>query len=465
MSGYQSAGEFLYDLQRFSENPNIRFPYTYFVDNEPTKYFEAVKEPSDTKTTLPPIDGEIPEDQLEPEPSKTIKVLTITAICVAAVLLIAGILWLTGAFGGGDSIPCPNFIGLNYAEEIENNPEYDMYEFVIDSYESSEEYEAGVVCDQIPEAGTKIKNYTITLVISTGMADGEMIVVPDIYNLDLTAARETLRLNGITNFDTFDEPSETVEAGKIIRTDPEIGEEISSTEKLKIYISTGSEVELQKMPSIINMKKEDALKQLEKFGFTIGKTEEIDSTLPKGVVIEQSIDAGTEAEVGTAVDIVVSNGNVPPTSVTVSFNLPNVTNTSGYMQVYINNVEDSSKAATVRLTGSRQSVSLTGNSSSCSVIVTIDDQTYYTATVNFQTGSVSNEKTYNYVVRKAVDNVMGQTEAEAKSRLESSGFNVSVERVPNDSEAGKVFSQTPGSGETADVGSTVTIYVSTGPAE
>ena len=297
------------------------------------------------------------------------------------------------------------------------------------------------------------------------MSDGEMIEVPDIYNQDLTTARELLKQSGITNFDTFDEASETVEAGKIIRTDPEIGSEISSTEKLKIYISTGSEVELKKMPSIINMSKDDAVKQLEKFGFTIGKTTEADSTLPKGYVIEQSIDEGTEVEVGTAVDVVVSNGKAPTSSVTITFTLPNVTNTSGYMQVYIDNVEDSSKAATVRLTGNKQSISLTGNSASCFVIVTIDDQTYYTATVNFRDGTVSNVKTYNFVAKKAVDNVLGQTESEATSTLESSGFKVVVERVPSDSEKGKVISQTPGSGEYIEVGSTVTITVSNGPAE
>ena len=37
---YQSAAEMLLDLDEFKRNPNIKFNYAWFVDNEPTKYIE-----------------------------------------------------------------------------------------------------------------------------------------------------------------------------------------------------------------------------------------------------------------------------------------------------------------------------------------------------------------------------------------------------------------------------------------
>ena len=37
---YQSAAEMILDLEEFKRNPSIRFDYSYFVDNEPTKFVD-----------------------------------------------------------------------------------------------------------------------------------------------------------------------------------------------------------------------------------------------------------------------------------------------------------------------------------------------------------------------------------------------------------------------------------------
>ena len=34
---YQSAAEMILDLEEFKRNPSIKFDYSYFVDNEPTR--------------------------------------------------------------------------------------------------------------------------------------------------------------------------------------------------------------------------------------------------------------------------------------------------------------------------------------------------------------------------------------------------------------------------------------------
>ena len=67
--------------------------------------------------------------------------------------------------------------------------------------------------------------------------------------------------------------------------------------------------------------------------------------------------------------------------------------------------------------------------------------------------------------QEVIPNVEGDDESTARSRLEAAGFVVSSQTSNSDTVAeGHVIYTTPGVGETADVGSTVTIYVSSGPA-
>ncbi|MFN2588536.1 MAG: Stk1 family PASTA domain-containing Ser/Thr kinase [Actinomycetota bacterium] len=62
-----------------------------------------------------------------------------------------------------------------------------------------------------------------------------------------------------------------------------------------------------------------------------------------------------------------------------------------------------------------------------------------------------------------VPNVVRLTEERAVERLESEGFEVEVEEGPSKRPEGQVFRQDPEGGDEADEGSTVTIFVSTGP--
>lgn len=66
----------------------------------------------------------------------------------------------------------------------------------------------------------------------------------------------------------------------------------------------------------------------------------------------------------------------------------------------------------------------------------------------------------------AVPDVTGQTRADARAALESVGFVVKVvERSDATVASGKVIDQSPTGGVTARAGSTVTVFVSTGPAQ
>ncbi|HEV2768950.1 MAG TPA: PASTA domain-containing protein [Solirubrobacteraceae bacterium] len=63
----------------------------------------------------------------------------------------------------------------------------------------------------------------------------------------------------------------------------------------------------------------------------------------------------------------------------------------------------------------------------------------------------------------AVPSVVGDLRAQATSELQAAGFQVGVQEAPSDSEPGTVIDQTPGGGERAATGSTVTITVAGEP--
>ena len=64
-----------------------------------------------------------------------------------------------------------------------------------------------------------------------------------------------------------------------------------------------------------------------------------------------------------------------------------------------------------------------------------------------------------------VPKVVGLEENEATEKLEARGFEVEVDERPSKKEEGIVVAQDPAQGEEADEGSTVTIFVSTGPRQ
>ena len=79
-------------------------------------------------------------------------------------------------------------------------------------------------------------------------------------------------------------------------------------------------------------------------------------------------------------------------------------------------------------------------------------------------GSPVNLKVSRGAERKAVPNVLGQTQDEASKALQDAGFEVKAVDTPSsDVEEGRVIQQAPGAGVEAEVGSTVEIYVSSGP--
>jgi serine/threonine-protein kinase len=105
------------------------------------------------------------------------------------------------------------------------------------------------------------------------------------------------------------EPSDTVEEGVVIRTDPPAGTKIPSLSTVEVYVSSGKQE--TSVPFLEGMSEAEAKKALEDAGLVLGGITPANSaTIAKGAVIESSPKANSKVEEGTVVKLLVSDGQV-----------------------------------------------------------------------------------------------------------------------------------------------------------
>ncbi len=309
---YQSAAEMLCDLEQFRKEPDTVFEYSYFVDNSPTKFVGGMggNVPSSTPASEAPKYVYRQEEQ-KSEKSAVIPVLTGIAVALLAAVIIVGVIFLPKLFTStGKEYKCPNFIGKTEAE-AKSDKDADKFEIEI-KREASDKYDAGIVFEQLPKPGKKLKKgEKITLTVSSGV---NSVKIPNLYDKDLGYAKNELKRLGFTDIDERDEENDDVEAGRVIRTDPATGESVPEGSPIIIYVSSGKPVEYKPVPDLVKYEKSERVKVLEELGLVpkpnVRPLTSSDIFVKKGFVTSQKIAKGEKVPVGTEIEFDVSNGTV-----------------------------------------------------------------------------------------------------------------------------------------------------------
>lgn len=131
--------------------------------------------------------------------------------------------------------------------------------------------------------------------------------VPDVTGLAEEEARLQLQETGF-RVAPVSEPSETVRAGLVIRTEPRAGLETEEGAVISIVASSGPS--LATVPNVVGSTQQRAATQLRGQGFAL-EVETANSEAGVGEVISQSPPAGTDAPPGTVITLTVSIGPVP----------------------------------------------------------------------------------------------------------------------------------------------------------
>ena len=102
---------------------------------------------------------------------------------------------------------------------------------------------------------------------------------------------------------------DTVKAGKVIKTSPDVATEQPKGTIVYMSVSKGPEVKMTTVPSVTNSTRENAEVAIKNAGLAIGNiTESYSDTIAKGNVISQSIEAKVSVEEGVTIDLVISKG-------------------------------------------------------------------------------------------------------------------------------------------------------------
>ena len=299
---YQSSAEMLCDLVQFRKDPAKTFDYSYFVDNAPTRFVGTINEPQ--------IETEQYDDEEEKAKSNIIPILLGISATLIVALVVLAIIFIPRLFSStGEEIVCPKFIGQTI-QDIKSNEEYLTNFDFEEEWDENAEYPQYVVFEQSETAGKKLKkDAKITLYISMGPVTKK---VPDVIGKSESAAISELKSAGFKTVVT-EMADEDVEAGLVIKTDPQRTETVAEGAEITVYVSTGKPTKNVKVPDVVGMTKEAAEKNLKDKGL-VPQIEEVDISLddkfyPTGYVVNQEPqNSSDEVPEGTTVKIEVCKG-------------------------------------------------------------------------------------------------------------------------------------------------------------
>ena len=147
----------------------------------------------------------------------------------------------------------------------------------------------------------------VIVAFATGLIGGREIEAPDFTNMTLEEAQNAAEEYDLKIREGDEVISEDVEKGRIVSQDPAAGETVKTGSAITVNISIG--LGDGSVPDVVGMDEEDAREALEAAGFEVGEVTTDESDEDEGTVIRQSQGGGEQAEKGTTVDIVVSDGS------------------------------------------------------------------------------------------------------------------------------------------------------------
>ncbi|MGH9004223.1 MAG: PASTA domain-containing protein, partial [Acidimicrobiia bacterium] len=296
---YPSADDLRADLARFrrGEQPNA----------VPGLVVQAVPVSGTEPTTVTPkaVDHTRVGTAVAPAPPpKKRSAWPFVLVLVALLGVLAGLGYLLAdqlQGDGGGSVTVDEYVGLTL-DEARLLIERDGLE-VDPKFEISDDHDADEVFRQDPDPGTKLDpGDTVTLTVSQGRGKA---AIPDVSGQTLDEAEKTLEDAG---FETRirQEASDSIEKGKVIRTEPAAAGQAERGSEVTIFVSTGQE--LVAVPDVAEQSAVSASNQLGAAGFKVESVSEASDEVEEGTVIRTDPAAGTQAPKGSTVRLVVSSG-------------------------------------------------------------------------------------------------------------------------------------------------------------
>ena len=336
---YRTADDMIRDLEEFRKNPEINFDYD-LLDlrgeaplDEPTMMLNSKDlQEFSTRDTYSGASRKNSSRRMAPWQRAFLAILAVI-LCIFLIIGVYRAIFSSFSESDPGEYVVPNLVGMTleeaYADERiltdEESAQEDSVEGKFAIHVVAERYDdtapAGEIIEQTPDADTTRKSdFVINVIVSLGEHTVEM---PRLIDQERNAAEALLNSLQNTAEMEFEVEwaeevySDTIEAGRVVSTDPAEGELLRNGDTVTVVVSKGQEPKPVQIIPFVGMSQELAEENLKKMGLLYTFEEQANSA-PPGTIFDQSIPADTQVMEGTSIILYVSTGplydpeGVPP---------------------------------------------------------------------------------------------------------------------------------------------------------
>ena len=208
-------------------------------------------------------------------------------------------------------VTVPNLVGLSVQEATNVLKDVGL-RLVVDQFVASTDIPANQILVQSPTAGLGARpNSVVTVNVSAGT---NTVRVPDVIGDDQAAASKLLSASPLNLVVTVVlETSDVIEAGRVIRSEPLGDTAVAPGSSIVLYVSSGKVALVA--PNVVGKNGSEAATNLTSLGFVVTVNEQ---PLPagdsnNGLVLAQSVPAGTSVAPGSPITITVGRSDTATT--------------------------------------------------------------------------------------------------------------------------------------------------------
>ncbi|WP_230195226.1 Stk1 family PASTA domain-containing Ser/Thr kinase, partial [Streptomyces coriariae] len=308
---YQSADEMRLDIEACLDGQPVgataamgSVGYGGYGDDQATTAMRSAD--AGATSMLPPMnpdDGSYGyDDRPDRRRQKKSNASTILLVVAAVLVLVGAVLIGKWVFSGGvnnESVAVPNLLGQAQADAQKQLTNSDLKLGTV-TQKACEDQPKGKICDQDPDAGTKVdKDSTVNLVVSTG---APKVAVPSVLGKSLEDAKALLEGDQYGLVVETKQQVSTEEEGTVLEQSLKLGKEVEKGTTITLTIAKAEEKAT--VPDVSNKSCDDAKAQMEQNDLK-GNCVEVDTQDQNqvGKVIQTVPAIGSQADKGSTVQI------------------------------------------------------------------------------------------------------------------------------------------------------------------
>jgi len=204
----------------------------------------------------------------------------------------------------GSEKPLPNVIGMSLGDATDSLATVGA-KLEIAGEEPSPDLPEGTVMTQSPPAGSMVKEGRRVKVIKS--AGREMATVPVMVGFSQRQCELKLREAGLQLGGTGWAASDSLPVNVLVYSIPAEGSLVPKSTQVNLFFNRGSESTIISVPQLVGLNLTDAQQVVDSLGLNVSSVDyEVKPDLLPNTVVWQSLQEGTNVELGSSMDLKVS---------------------------------------------------------------------------------------------------------------------------------------------------------------